>query len=149
MGTNTSIEEKKEALILRHPQQGEATDLYWACRAGDIDTVRQIIASTTYIDINRLEPNGSTALHAASFFGHADIVRLLLHQFGVIHHRRNRYGLTAYEEAATDEIHQLFYRSSNSQRFYSNATTDVEHLFTSIVTEQAGDEDDNDEAPND
>ncbi|CAF2820337.1 unnamed protein product [Rotaria sp. Silwood2] len=149
MGTSTSIEEKKEVSILRRPKQGEASDLYWACRNGDIDTVQKIIASNTYIDINCLEPNGSTALHAASFFGHTDIVRLLLHQCGVIRHRRNRHGLTAYDEAATDEIRQLFRRSSNSQRFCSDTTTDAEHLFTLTADEQTEDDDDNDKAPND
>ncbi|CAF1129410.1 unnamed protein product [Rotaria sordida] len=149
MGSNASVEEKNEASILRNPQQGEASDLYWACRAGNLKTVQQILASTIYIDINRLEPNGSTALHAAAFFGHAEIVRLLLHKYGVMRHRRNRHGLTAYEEAATEEIRQLFHRSSNSRRFCSDTTADAEHLFASTVGEQAEDEDDNDEVPND
>ncbi|CAF1393589.1 unnamed protein product, partial [Rotaria sp. Silwood1] len=142
MGANTSTEETNEESILRHPQEGEASDLYWACRAGDIDTVQRLITLTPYIDINRLEPNGSTALHAACFFGHANIVRLLLHQYGVISHRRNYHDLTAYEEAATDEIRQLFHRPSSSQRFCSSTTSDAEHLFAPNVTEQSEDEDD-------
>ncbi|CAF3647160.1 unnamed protein product, partial [Rotaria sordida] len=149
MGTSTSIEEKNEASILRHPERGEASDLYWACRTGDLDTVQKLIAATPYIDINRLQPNGSTALHAASFFGHASIVRLLLHQYGVIRHRRNRHGLTAYEEADTDEIHLLFHRSSNSRRFYSDIAADAKHLFIWTAHEQTDDKDDNDETPHD
>ncbi|CAF3718844.1 unnamed protein product [Rotaria sp. Silwood1] len=136
MGAGKSIKEKNEASILRHPEQGEASALYWACRAGNFDTVQKLIASTPYVDINRLEPNGSTALHAASFFGHADIVRLLLHQCGVMRHRRNLHGFTAYEEADTDEIHALFHRSSGSQRFCSDIVVDAKHLFTWIGDEK-------------
>ncbi|CAF1108006.1 unnamed protein product [Didymodactylos carnosus] len=83
MENETSIE-KKEASILHDPQHGQAKDLYWACRKGDIDAVQHILSSTPYTDINCLEQNGSTTLHAACFFGHSDIVPLLLHQHGVM-----------------------------------------------------------------
>lgn len=145
MGACASIEERREASILRQPKQGEASDLYWACRNGDLKAVKKIIASTPYVDINRLEPNGSTALHAASFFGHTDVVELLLHQYGVMRHRRNRHGVTAYEEASTDEIRELFHRSSMSGRFCSQNTNDADNLFTTNGDETT----ENDEAPND
>ena len=70
--------------------------------------MRELIASKPFSDLNRLEPNGSTALHAASYFGHTDVVRLLLHQHGVMRHRRNRHGVTVYEEVVTNEIRQLY-----------------------------------------
>ncbi|CAF2689945.1 unnamed protein product [Rotaria sp. Silwood2] len=149
MGAGKSTEEKNEASILRRPEQGEASALYWACRNGDIDTVQKLTASIPYADINCLEPNGSTALHAASFFGHANVVRLLLHQYGVMRHRRNRHGLTAYEEADTDEIHLLFHRSPNSRRFCGDVATDDRYLFTWSIDKQTEDKDDNDEAPSD
>ena len=121
-----------------------------SCREGDLDPVRELIASNAYVDINRLEPNGSRALHAASHFGHPEIARLLLHQHGVRRHRRNRHGLTAYEESANDEIRQIFHRSANSQRFSSDNTDEAEQLFTSVGDEEAkDDEHDNDEAPDD
>ena len=150
MGTETSKEEKQEKSILRQPQQGQASDFYWACRAGDLESVRELIASKPFSDLNRLEPNGSTALHAASYFGHTDVVRLLLHQRGVVRHRRNRHGVTAYEEAVTNEIRQLFLRPENSHRFCSDNTDDAQHLFTAIADGEAeDDEEDNDQAPND
>ena len=150
MGSETSKEEKQEKSILCHPQQGQASDFYWACRAGDLDSVRKLIASNPFTDLNHLEPNGSTALHAASYFGHTEIVRLLLHQHGVMRHRRNRHGVTAYEEAANDEIRHFFHRPANSPRFCSDNTDDAHQLFTSNGDEEAGDdEDDNDQAPDD
>ena len=149
MGNETSKEEKQEESILRQPEQGQASDLYWASRAGDLNSVQEMITSHPSTDLNRLEPNGSTALHAASHFGHADIVRLLLHQHGVPRHRRNRYGLTAYEESANDEICQLFHRTADSQRFSSDNTDEAQHLFTSTGDEEVEDAQDNDQPPDD
>ena len=140
MGNKTSKEEKKEEPILHRPQQAQASDLYWACQAGDLDFVRGLIALNPSTDLNRLEPNGSTALHEASHFGHAETVRLLLHQHGVVRHRRNRHGLTAYEESASDEIRQLFHRSANSQRFSSDNTNEAEPLFTWSDDQEAEDD---------
>ena len=150
MGSETSKEETQEKSILRQPQQGQASDFYWACRAGDLDSVREQIASNPFTDLNRLEPNGSTALHAACFFGHTEILRLLLHQHGVMRHRRNRHGLTAYEEAANDEIRQIFHRSANSHRYCSEHTDDAQQLFASDGDEEMEDDErDNDQLPND
>ena len=140
MGNKTSKEEKQEESILHRPQQAQASDLYFACRAGDLDFVRGLIASSPSADLNRLEPNGSTVLHEASHFGHAEIVRLLLHQHGVVRHRRNQHGLTAYEESANDEIRQIFHRSASSQRFSSGNTDEAEQLFTWSDDQEAEDD---------
>ncbi|CAF4679306.1 unnamed protein product, partial [Rotaria sp. Silwood2] len=78
----------------------------------DLDAVQDILSSiTTYIDINRLESNGSTAFHVASYFDHTDIVQILLHQCVVIRRRQNQNGPTAHEVAANDEIRQHFRRT--------------------------------------
>jgi hypothetical protein len=108
---------KEEQRILRHPQTGEASEFYWACRNGDVEKVKELLPSISYEDLNRLEPNGSTPLHAASYTGHVEIVRLLLHKRGCRRDRLNRHGLTAYEEAFSDDIRQLFHRPSGRNRF--------------------------------
>ena len=79
MGNETSKEEKQEESSLCQPEQGRASDLYWTSRAGDLNSVQVMVASNPSTDLNRLEPNGSTALHPVSHFGHTEIVRLLLH----------------------------------------------------------------------
>ncbi|CAF1076296.1 unnamed protein product [Didymodactylos carnosus] len=96
------------------------SNFYHACRNGNIEKVRSGLGTLTLAEINRLEPNGSTALHAATYYGHTEIVCLLLS-----HHASqtiiNRYKLTPYQEAFKDEIKQLF-RCPSSNRFLSNVS---------------------------
>jgi hypothetical protein len=81
----------------------------------------------TIDEINRLEPNGSTALHAASYRGHAKIVELLL-QAGAWRSIKNLYQLKPVQEAKTEEIKQLFQRRDISNRFLGGSGTDDEWL---------------------
>ncbi|CAF0973672.1 unnamed protein product [Didymodactylos carnosus] len=106
MGNEKSTVESEEPRILEHPAQGEASDFYWACRNGEIERVKQLLKDIPYEDLNHLEPNGSTPLHAASYVGQTEIVHLLLHERGCRRDLLNRYDLTAYEEAFSDEIRQ-------------------------------------------
>jgi hypothetical protein len=103
-------------------KQRMTSDIYNACRNGDIELVRALIeTSPPGTEINRTEPNGSTALQAASCYGHEDIVQLLLDDYGVSRDRKNEYGLTTYEEAATDQTRELFHQSTERmKRFYSD-----------------------------
>lgn len=121
MGNEISHDDTSEI-----PQTGETSSLYWACRNGNQQLVNRILSTKKFYDINQLEPNGSTALHAAAFYGHAEIVHLLLHRYGVMRHRKNKYGLTAFQEASDHHIRQLFERPKNS-RFCSH--DNVNNLF--------------------
>ncbi|CAF2650752.1 unnamed protein product [Rotaria sp. Silwood2] len=104
------------------------SDLYKACCDGDEDLVRGLLASLQYNDVNRRESNGSTALHAATSFGYANIVRILL-DFHVDRRQRNCNGLTAYQEARTDEIRLLFHRPIRErQRFYDDQSSPFEFI---------------------
>ncbi|CAF2060145.1 unnamed protein product [Rotaria magnacalcarata] len=97
---------------------------YLACRKGDLSTVEQILPSLSLDEINQLEPNGSTSLHAACFFNHPQIVKLLL-EHGASRTVLNKYGYTPLQEAITDEIKELFYRkAADAQgRFTTDLTT--------------------------
>ncbi|CAF3589814.1 unnamed protein product [Rotaria socialis] len=110
MTSTKRIEKKEDTSIFHRFVKSKTSPLYHACEAGDVNRVRELIASLNYSDTNLHEPNGSTALHAASSFGHSDIVRILLHGRGVMKNRRNRDGMTAFEVAANDEIRQIFIR---------------------------------------
>lgn len=87
---------------------GSASSFYMACREGDLLTVNRYLKTMSVREVNKIETsNNSTALHAASFFGHADVVKRLL-ELGASVHTRNGHGLTPLEEAQTQEIKDLF-----------------------------------------
>ena len=89
---------------------GQASDFYMACREGDLTRVNRHLKTLTAREINRVEEsNNSTALHAAAYFGHADIVKRLL-EVGASVYTRNGHGNTAEQEARTTEIKDMFKR---------------------------------------
>ncbi len=87
---------------------GHASEFYMACRKGDILTVNRYLKTMTVREINKVEEaNNSTALHAASYFGHAEVVKRLL-EVGANVHTRNGHGNTPEQEAQTQEIKDMF-----------------------------------------
>lgn len=84
----------------------ETKDFYHACSIGDIPTVKSYLAQIPIDEINRLESNGNTALHAAAFYHNVGIVYLLLKQ-GAVSSIQNRYGRTPFEETTSLYIKQL------------------------------------------
>ncbi|CAF0900908.1 unnamed protein product [Didymodactylos carnosus] len=68
------------------------------------------------------ESNSSTALHAASYYGNYEIVRLLLSR-GVIRSILNKYQCTPYDEAANDGIIELFHRPAGGQYCFGGNET--------------------------
>ncbi|CAF1033116.1 unnamed protein product [Rotaria sordida] len=100
----------------------QCSDFYLACRNNNIEEVQNLLSTIDIHDIDRIEPNGSTALHAACFHGHQEIVELLLNQ-GANRAIQNKYGYLPFDEANNDKIKQLFYRIPNCNRFISNIGT--------------------------
>ncbi|CAF0835541.1 unnamed protein product [Adineta steineri] len=92
----------------------KTSDFYWACRNGDVDAVKRILPNLSSTDVNRVESNGSTALHAASYYGHAVIVQLLLER-GADTTIKNKYKKTAEDEASTDEVRAVFKASTETK----------------------------------
>ncbi|CAF0963678.1 unnamed protein product [Adineta steineri] len=105
----------------------KVSDFYLACRNGDINKVEQLLPTLSSDEINRLEPNDSTALHAASYYGHSQIILRMLKRGDILFSIRNKYDKTPYEEAGTPEIAQLLTRPpTNAQdRFVDNASAPV------------------------
>jgi hypothetical protein len=101
----------------------EVSEFYLACRSGDLIMVNKILScltpDKTCSFINRIEPNKSTALHAASYYGHADIVCLLLRR-GAARDLRNRFGATPLEEVSSPRIRELFIRTLVNSRFVAD-----------------------------
>jgi hypothetical protein len=88
---------------------------YMACRNNEIDTVISMLPRVTLEEINQIEPNGSTALHAAAYYGNEEIVELLLSK-GAARMIKNMHDCTPYQEAKTKEIKKLFERSDRAER---------------------------------
>jgi hypothetical protein len=85
-----------------------ASEFYYACRNGDLVKVKSLLTGMSPTKIDFMEPNGSTALHAAAYFGHIDIVRLLLDN-GASPDQKNKFNKTPEEEAKHPEIAQLLH----------------------------------------
>ncbi|CAF3110068.1 unnamed protein product [Rotaria sp. Silwood2] len=104
--------------------------LYHLCKENEIEKVRNTLQ---FIDnrsiINKIHPStGSTCLHVACYYGHREIVQILL-EYGALRSTINlRYNLTAYEEVDTDDIKQLFLQQ---KQLFSN--NDYDYIEWSII----------------
>ncbi|CAF3524100.1 unnamed protein product [Rotaria sp. Silwood2] len=84
--------------------------LYHLCKENQIDKVRNTLQFINNRNIiNKIHTStGSTCLHVACYYGHREIVYILL-KYGALHSIRNlQHNLTPYEETNTDDIKQLF-----------------------------------------
>jgi hypothetical protein len=107
-------------------------DFYWACRNGDLQLVEKIYPELTYEQLNQIQPNGSTALHAACSLNHPHIVKFLLDN-GCCRTRLDSQKRRAYEVAATEEIRILFDRPW-SQRFVQEQGAELFNFCSSDDT---------------
>ncbi|CAF1474059.1 unnamed protein product [Adineta steineri] len=92
----------------RPPHTGHASEFYMACREGNIDKVNRYLKTMTKREIDLIEEsNRSTALHAASYHGHSEVVKRLL-ELGASTHTHNGYGYTAEQEAGNQATKDVF-----------------------------------------
>ncbi|CAF3738248.1 unnamed protein product [Rotaria socialis] len=126
---------KREEIQSKRYIPGKASDFYFLCHNGKIDCVRQILDapdSPSIETLNALQPNGNTALHAAVFYNHIEIVKILLER-KCPQTTVNRFGNIAYDEAKTTEMQQLFNRPDTSERFHDTNTTHSLEMY--VVSE--------------
>jgi hypothetical protein len=102
------------------------SDFYNACRDGKLDEVREKLSTMNLEDIDRMEPNGSTALHVACYRGHKEIVKLLLDK-GARRSLLNKYKNLPYDESESDEIKALFRRQS-AARFADDGSGHIDWM---------------------
>ncbi|CAF1238290.1 unnamed protein product [Didymodactylos carnosus] len=100
---------------------------YFACRNNELDAVTSLLKTASLDEINRLEPNGSTPLHAAAYYGNNDIVKLLL-DHGASRTIKNKYDYTPHDEAKTDDTKRLFQRITEQNRFIGH-TGPIEWIY--------------------
>ena len=97
---NTNEEEN----LLSKKDYLKRTILYIAARNGYYDLVKYLIEIGA--DINEIQSTGSTPLHAASYFGHESVVKLLLEN-GSNPYIKNSYNIYPVQEAYNDKIKNL------------------------------------------
>ncbi|CAF1235942.1 unnamed protein product [Rotaria sordida] len=115
------------------------SDFYLACRDNDSKKVRQLLRTMTLDDVDRLEPNGSTSLHVACYYGHSRIVKLLLKE-GADRAILNKYQCLPYDEALNDNIKEIFLRIPNSNRLVSDTGAIEWTLIDDDIMEKAKEE---------
>ncbi|CAF1046140.1 unnamed protein product [Didymodactylos carnosus] len=98
-----------------------SANLYHACENNNIGQVMRYTESENINNIinEKLHLSGSTALHIAAHKGHNEIVKLLLKN-GAFRSITNKYGLTPFEEARTEETKDLFRRINTRHSFIGN-----------------------------
>ncbi|CAF0909144.1 unnamed protein product, partial [Didymodactylos carnosus] len=114
----------------------ECSPFYQACRENKIDDVKEFLRTMIPEEIDKMEPNGSTALHMACYYGNIEIVRLILDadaDRGVT----NKFKCLPYDEAASDEVKALFIRVPTSNRLVSNTGAVEWVLIDDDVLEKA------------
>ena len=105
--------------------------LYNLCKMNQIEKIENILPFLGDINIiNKIHSStGSTCLHVACYYGHENIVKILL-DYGALHSIRNiRYSLTPYEEITRNNIKQLFIE----QQCKSYLNNDYDYIQWSII----------------
>jgi ankyrin repeat protein len=85
----------------------KSSEFYFACRTGDLVSVDRLLNRLSFYELNRLEPNGSTALHAAAYYGHINIVQRLIEHGAIVRTLQNKYHLTPAQETKNEDIKRL------------------------------------------
>jgi ankyrin repeat protein len=125
------LQAKRDRAKSRRFTEGEASTFYFLCKDGKTDEVRQILEAEdcpSIDELNKVQPNGSTPLHAAAYYNHPEIVQLLLER-DCPRTELNRFSNTAYDEAQTREMKQLFNRFDSSNRFHETNAADAMALY--------------------
>ena len=95
----------KDKSLLTLTNEHQHTVLYLAARSGYHDTTLALIKAGA--PVNHQQVDGSTPLHAASFYGQQEIVEMLL-EYGADPAIKNKFGSTPVEEAHDENIKEVF-----------------------------------------
>ncbi len=101
-------------------KQRKMSELYKASCNGNLESVKRLLNTLSLDEINRIETNGSTALHASCHYVHLDIVCALLER-DACRRQLNKNNKTPEDESCNEQIQALFERSLNAsnERFVS------------------------------
>lgn len=102
----------KDNSLLEHIDEHDHTVLYLAARSGFYDTTEALL--NLGVPVNKVQVDGSTPLHAASFYGQRIIVELLL-RYGADPTIKNRWNNTPADEAKSCDIKQVILTSKEDR----------------------------------
>ncbi|CAF1178871.1 unnamed protein product [Rotaria sp. Silwood1] len=137
--SSTATSEAKATTTKAVATSTACSEFYSACRNNQIDKVEKLLPTMTLDEIDKLEPNHSTALHAACYHGHIRIVRMLL-EAGADRAIQNKYGCLPFDEALNNNIKELFFRVPNSNRLVGNTGVIEWELIDDDVLDKAAEE---------
>ena len=109
----------RDKSLLKTSDEHGRTLLYLSCKSGFYDMAKMLLRRGA--DINEIQSCGSTALHAAAYYGHEHVVRLLL-EYGAQTDIKNTWQNTALEESYSKEITNLI-KEISSDFIFSAKTT--------------------------
>ncbi|CAF4416108.1 unnamed protein product [Rotaria sp. Silwood2] len=115
----------------------ETSDFYRACSTNDVPRVKWHLARMTVDEINRVAPDGTTALHVASYHNNAAIVYLLIKHGASVSIQNDSTKLTPYEETTSTYIKQLLTSTGNKAwiewTFMDPPTRETKEIFDTTL----------------
>ncbi|CAF1330534.1 unnamed protein product [Adineta steineri] len=117
-------------------QSSGTSEFYYACRNGEVEKVRETLPAMTLEELDHIQANGSTALHAASYYGHIEIVKMLLKR-GVSRSIQNKpHNCVPYDEAKNEDVKKLFLRQSSTARFADDGSGHIDWMKCDAAAEE-------------
>lgn len=93
----------------------DQTILYCACKKGNVEIVRWLLEKGAHHDIR--DRNLSTPLHAAAYYNHIEVVKLLLLEYEANPNVVNRWGSKPRDENISPEMVKVFDDDFNANVF--------------------------------
>lgn len=113
--------------------QNDLSEFYLAARNGNVTEVERLLESLWLYDLNKIESNGSTALHAAVHYDHINVVECLIRHKAVHRKLRNAFNRLPAEETENELIKQLLGQEDvlykSRERFIDDYGVQVMEIF--------------------
>ena len=122
---DSQLEQMNNAVVERQVNSRKYrnfSSLYMACRDGNYDLLLRLWPLLTYSEINHIEKNGNTALHAACYNNHINCIRVLV-VWGCDTNILNKYGRTAFEQIRNQNLLFTVNKTDNGNNY--SFTNDV------------------------
>ena len=124
------IEEMESIDVLNFKDSGKKNLLYIAARNGHDKICEYLINKG--MEINDVQWSGSTALHGAAYYGHTNVIKLLLN-YGAKTDIKNKFNHLPIDEAANKEIKDLLKESEKDPIFKLYQTLYTKNISKKLI----------------